>query len=136
MKYNVGDKVKIREDLEIGDTYNDCTFIKNMEKYKGSIATITYSYEDDSYDIDLDDGNWFWTDEMFEDIKENEYSFGGKVKVDVGYHLDYCGHRVLKNVIDDDVPTIQKVHVYVGEDGTQYVLPTDAIDFVIPHEVD
>lgn len=67
MKYKVGDKVKIREDLEVGKEYNDCTFIIDMEKYKGKMATITYIYSDDSYDIDLDDGNWFWTDEMLED---------------------------------------------------------------------
>lgn len=42
MKYKVGDKVKIREDLEVDRRYNKCLFIEDMEKYKGKIATINY----------------------------------------------------------------------------------------------
>lgn len=70
MKYNVGDKVKIREDLKVGRRYNKCLFVENMKKYKGKIATIT-EITDNDYDIDIDDGDWCWTDEMFEDIKFN-----------------------------------------------------------------
>ena len=70
MKYKIGDKVKIREDLVVGYDYNDYTFIVDMEKYKGKIAIIDYCYDDDSYDINLDDGNWFWTDDMLEDYED------------------------------------------------------------------
>lgn len=81
MKYKIGDKVKIREDLEVGKGYNDCTFIKDMEQYKGKIATIYYCYDDDSYDIDLDDGAWFWTDDMLEDcIKKSDSDTSMTVK--------------------------------------------------------
>ena len=44
-KFKVGDKVKIREDLKVGCTYNDnCDFISKMEKYKGKIAVIKNGY--------------------------------------------------------------------------------------------
>lgn len=63
--YKVGDKVKIREDLEVDERYNELFFVKDMEKYKGKIATITrLSPVQHSYDIDIDDGDWCWTDDM------------------------------------------------------------------------
>lgn len=80
MKYKVGDKVKIREDLEIDRRYNKCLFIEDMEKYKGKIATITRvttTRHDNfgkisDYDIDIDDGDWCWTDDMFEEVGDIE----------------------------------------------------------------
>jgi hypothetical protein len=72
MKYKVGDKVKIREDLIIGKRYNNgITFISNMAQYMGKVATITNIIFGDHYIIDLDDNDYCWTDEMFEDIVSN-----------------------------------------------------------------
>lgn len=70
--YNVGDKVKIREDLEVDKRYNELFFVKDMEKYKGKIATITrLSPVQHSYDIDIDDGDWCWTDDMLKTCINN-----------------------------------------------------------------
>lgn len=72
MMYNVGDKVKIREDLEVDKRYNELFFVKDMEKYKGKIATITrLSPVQHSYDIDIDDGDWCWTDDMLKTCINN-----------------------------------------------------------------
>lgn len=64
--YNVGDKVKIRKDLEDGKVYGVDSFVDNMEEYKGRVATIKRVKDNGSYIIDLDCGAWFWTPEMFE----------------------------------------------------------------------
>lgn len=69
MKYKVGDKVKVREDLEIGKTYGKLTFSVQMREYKGQIVTIETA-DDDGYQIEEDELNWYWTDEMLEDVKE------------------------------------------------------------------
>lgn len=69
MKYNVGDKVRIREDLITGEQYNDLTFVPDMVQYMGKVATITHIKFEDGYGIDLDGCNWNWSDEMFEDIE-------------------------------------------------------------------
>lgn len=70
--YKVGDKVKIREDLEVDKRYNELFFVKDMEKYKGKIATITrLSPVQHSYDIDIDDGDWCWTDDMLKTCINN-----------------------------------------------------------------
>lgn len=71
MKYKVGDKVKIREDLIVDVEYGSDSFAEEMAQYKGKTATITDVYWD-KYEIDLDDSDWCWTDEMFEDIVKDD----------------------------------------------------------------
>lgn len=129
MKYKVGDKVRIRKDLIIGEEYDDFTFIDDMIKYKGKMATITSIRFSDCYTINLDGNSWRWTDEMFEDVPKNVNN------VDIGYYLEYCGHRVIKNVYyggyahDHD-------HVFctTADNMNQYTLPVNSIEFIIPHE--
>ena len=65
MVYNVGDKVKIRTDLISDKDYGGYEVVDEMMCHLGKLATITVEYND-SYDIDLDGGMYFWTDEMFE----------------------------------------------------------------------
>lgn len=68
MKFKVGDKVTIREDLSKYE-YN---VVDSMEQYRGKIATITDTDDEDGvYRIDLDDGWWIWESRMFEDGKED-----------------------------------------------------------------
>lgn len=57
------------------------------------------------------------------------------VLLDVGYYLPYCEHRVIECVWqgirgDDKV-------FYISENNkNQYMLPLNAIEFVVPHEED
>jgi hypothetical protein len=134
MKYKVGDKVRIREDLVIKEQYNDLTFVPDMVQYMGKVATITEIRFEDVYGIDLDGCNWCWTDEMFEDVMKSENK-DEKKTVDIGYYLDYCGHRIIKNVYyggyahDHD-------HIFctTADNKNQYTLPLNSIEFIIPHE--
>lgn len=97
MKYKVGDTVKIRKDLIVnGHYYNDehtgvdyDSFAQGMKKYKGKIATITKCFSYD-YKIDLDGGNYYWTDEMFEDVEE--FKVGDRVKCIKG--AEYCNNNL------------------------------------------
>lgn len=45
MRYEVGDKVRVRNDLVIGKDDGDFIFNSEMEKYKGKILTISKYYE-------------------------------------------------------------------------------------------
>lgn len=131
MKYKVGDKVKIREDLEVDKIYDSWDCSDDMVQYGGRIATIVKCH-DDSYQIDVDDKFYNWTDGMFEDIKED---IDTEKTVDIGYYLEYCGYRVIKNVYyggyahDHD-------HVFctTADSKNQYTFPVNSIDFIVPHE--
>lgn len=69
MKYKVGDKVRIRSDLKVGeiygDNYDNYYFIENMEQFKGGVVTIAYVNET-CYYIKEDSIKLYWTDEMIE----------------------------------------------------------------------
>ena len=78
MKYKVGDKVIIRKDLNVFDTYDMedtcsgdvCT--EGMITLGGEIATIVRcSNTHEYYDIDLNK-SYCWTDEMFEGFAEDQ----------------------------------------------------------------
>ena len=78
MKYKIGDKVKIREDLKGGCCYGlYCD--AEMEKYKGKIATITEVTDNGFYRIDLDKEEWYWSDDMFENYTLTEKQFNDKI---------------------------------------------------------
>lgn len=76
-KYQVGDTVVIREDIEVGKYYpmeydnRSIYFNKEMAHCKGVLAKITKiccnagkgSY---CYKLDIDRGAWMWSDGMFE----------------------------------------------------------------------
>ena len=42
IKFNIGDKVKVREDLKPNQYYGGLIFVSDMEKYAGKVFTIKY----------------------------------------------------------------------------------------------
>ena len=53
--------------------------------------------------------------------------------VNVGYYLPYCGHRIIEGVYQGIVSD-GKVCFSSKYNLNQYILPIDAIEFVVPHE--
>lgn len=57
--------------------------------------------------------------------------------VDVGYYLPYCGHRIIDGVYQGIIQHRDGKVYFSSEDSlNQYVLPLEAIEFVVPHEED
>ena len=69
MKYKVGDKVRVRKDLEPGNFYGKDYYISSMDKFKGEKCVITEIW-DQSYQIN-NFGYW-WSEEMFESIDDEK----------------------------------------------------------------
>ena len=82
MKYNIGDKVRVKSlewynknkdeygDIKCQDcqeTQDAIYFISLMTEYCGQIVTIDKIWEDYSYSIIEDEHKFDWTDDMFED---------------------------------------------------------------------
>lgn len=76
MRYKVGDKVTIRKDLVVkryycqNNTGFNVLFVKDMKKFLGRTATIV-KVSNYTYSIDIDNGLWFWTDEMLENADDS-----------------------------------------------------------------
>ena len=105
MKYKVGDKVKIREDLIEYKSYGNCSFLSDMEPWRGQVATIACC-KDSSYLLE-GDGKWDWTDEMIEGLAVDDavthpsHYTDGKIEV-IDFirdkKLDFCRGNVVKYI--------------------------------------
>lgn len=109
MKYKVGDKVCVKEDLVVGERYKmedskaSDTFVYAMEFFKGRVVTISSIF---CGKYKIEESGYCWTDEMFEPIK--------KMKPIIIY-------RKGREVIALDKNT--------GKKGTAKCSPDDAFDF-------
>ncbi len=70
MKYKVGDKVRIREDLVTGGNYGGSVAVDDMVDMGGNVVTIEKVGKESGYCIEEDPDHYFWTDEMFEPVEE------------------------------------------------------------------
>lgn len=95
----VGDVVKIKENLKVDKVYGGVTFVSDMKKYRGKQAKITnlseYYYNhgrfcknlNGYYSLDIDNGEYVWSDNILEPIKKYEVIVEGNtvtVKDDKG----------------------------------------------------
>jgi hypothetical protein len=77
MKHKIGDKVRVRDDLELGERYsmsnhNFSDFVTSeMIMFKGKEVTILDDNFCGKYRIKEDNGKWRWTDEMFSGLAAN-----------------------------------------------------------------
>lgn len=101
----VGDKVKIRGDLEVGQKFNTCDFTKEMKKYRDKLAKIEFICGRFIL-LDIDNQEFGWTEDMFDKIEENnnmkELTFKEVVaKIKEGEtwestnYIIKCSHRVI-----------------------------------------
>lgn len=83
MKYKVGDKVRIREDLVTGGNYGGCVAVDDMTDMCGRVVTIERVGEVHGYYIKEDPDEYCWTDEMFEPVEEMSAEEAIKVLADM-----------------------------------------------------
>lgn len=69
MKYNVGDKVKIKENLISGETYGGLYLYGGAGRYIGQ-ETIVTKVVRERYKLDIDNSSRIWADEMLEPVEE------------------------------------------------------------------
>ena len=65
-KYKVGDKVRVRKDLEMGEEYGRDSFAIGMEQFLGQIVTIKKIDTMDPTKYSIEEYSMNWTDEMLE----------------------------------------------------------------------
>ncbi len=124
MRVRVGDKVLVKNDLEVGgnstgfavgdkvrvrEDYHGKALIDTMEKFKGKVVTISdiTSASGEEYHIEEDGRVYFWTAEMFEPVAENDpvnhpshYTDGRIEVIDFiqDKKLNFCRGNIVKYV--------------------------------------
>lgn len=77
MKREVGQRIRVKEDLIPGKQYNGVLFNRHMDDYKGmegNITAIDEGWVTTRYSIDIDGGSWHWSEDMLEDAKSYKYA--------------------------------------------------------------
>ena len=95
MKFKVGDRVKVRKDLKNDTFYGGNRVNEEMFMHRGQILTIRAI---DGKNYLMEEDNWYWTDEMFED--REEYNYEDLKKIPIGTKITFENGEVL--VKDDD----------------------------------
>ena len=67
MKYKIGDKVRVRKDLEPGNFYGRAYYSSDMNKFKAMECVVTNIY-DGTYNIN--NSEYGFTDEMLEPVND------------------------------------------------------------------
>lgn len=76
MKYKVGDKVKIKKNLIVGNGYGGDTYVEDMEEiakdydYILTVSKVFDCYGDNIEYLMAEDNGWYWIDEMIEGLAE------------------------------------------------------------------
>ena len=99
MKYKVGDKVRIRKDLVPDTYYGGVCYVDYMDGFKGKECIIT---DMDGISYQMDNFNFWWTDEMLELVDDNEEM--------LEYALEKLGmtKEELKNEMNRDKEDIER----------------------------
>ena len=89
MKYKIGDKVKVRNDLKV-QRYGDKTFVERMEKYKGKLVTISEEFPGFYHIKEDKNENWDWAEQMFEPVVELTAEEAIKIQAEMCSSMSSC----------------------------------------------
>lgn len=66
MGYKIGDLVRIKDNLQVGEKYGGCNVIDDMLKYRGMVDTIEYIDKEGDYLLANDNNPYVWNKDMLE----------------------------------------------------------------------
>ena len=69
-KFKIGDKVRLRDDLEVGRDYGEITFLRDMKDLQGKELTIDRISRQGNYI--LKEGRFYYSEEMLEKINDTD----------------------------------------------------------------
>ena len=101
MKYKVGDKVRVRNDLEPGNFYGRVYYSSDMNKFKAMECVVTNIY-DGTYNIN--NSEYGFTDEMLEPVNDLlEYALEklGMTKEELENEMNKYEEEDLRFICDD-----------------------------------
>lgn len=118
MKFKVGDKVRVREDLTLFKSYdNGWMFVERMAQYRGEVVTIR-SARASGYNIEEDGGDCGWGEDMFEpdivkDSTKKKKTFKGLLKAEINKYIkthdsDYISIGAIQQMVDRVTKKLEK----------------------------
>ena len=70
MEYKIGDVVRIKNNLQVGEKYGKCRVIESMLKFRGTVDTIENIDKDGDFELANEDNPYSWHKGMVVPIKQ------------------------------------------------------------------
>ena len=106
-EFKIGDKVRLRDDLEVGRCYGGMIFLDGMKDLQGKELTIDYISDDGDYTFE--EGNYYCSEEMLEKVFSDgdllEFALGklniAKEELEEELREEYEKNKINKQAIED-----------------------------------
>ena len=106
-EFKIGDKVRLRDDLEEGEVCGGLTFLSGMKELQGKELTIDYIDKDGDYTFE--EGNYYCSEEMLEKVFSDgdllEFALGklniAKEELEKELREEYEKNKTEKQIVEN-----------------------------------
>ena len=118
-KFKVGDKVKLRDDLEVGRDYGGITFLRDMKDLQGKELTIDRISRQGNYI--LKEGRYYYSEEMLEKVNDTddllEFALGKLNMTKEELRREYKKNKTEKQIVEDVIKRCEDFESYCSSRG-------------------
>ena len=118
-KFKVGDKVKLRDDLEVGRDYGGITFLRDMKDLQGKELTIDRISRQGNYI--LKEGRYYYSEEMLEKVNDTddllEFALNKLNTTKDELRREYKNNKTEKQIVEDVIKRCEDFESYCSSRG-------------------
>ena len=118
-KFQIGDKVKLRDDLEVGRDYGEITFLRDMKSLRGKELTIDYISQQGNYI--LKEGRFYYSEEMLEKVIDDsdllEFALNKLNTTKDELRREYKNSKTEKQIVEDVIKRCEDFESYCSSRG-------------------
>ena len=118
-KFKVGDKVKLRDGLEVGEDYGEITFLRDMKDLQGKELTIDRISRQGNYI--LKEGRFYYSEEMLEKINDTddllEFALSKLNMTKEELRREYKKNKISEQIVEDVIKRCEDFESYCSSRG-------------------
>ena len=118
-EFKIGDKVKLRDDLEVGRDYGGITFLRDMKDLQGKELTIDRISRQGNYI--LKEGRYYYSEEMLEKVNDIddllEFALGKLNMTKEELRREYENSKTEKQIVEDVIKRCEDFESYCSSRG-------------------
>ena len=118
-KFKVGDKVRLRDNLEVGRDYGGITFLRDMKDLQGKELTIDRISRQGNYI--LKEGRYYYSEEMLEKVNDTddllEFALGKLNMTKEELRREYKKNKTEKQIVEDVIKRCEDFESYCSSRG-------------------
>ena len=118
-KFKVGDKVRLRDNLEVGRDYGGITFLRDMKDLQGKELTIDRISRQGNYI--LKEGRFYYSEEMLEKVNDTddllEFALSKLNMTKEELRREHKNSKTEKQIVEDVIKRCEDFESYCSSRG-------------------